>query len=206
MSHRKYPENAAGSPIHLPLALGGCGKLVVGVMGTWGGWCLVWVPRVWGVNGVGPTNAAGRAQSYFFLKAAFEHGCSTISRGRAGQREVSCITLQLTRAWRLFFRPWTPSMKVGTSETDGDAFIGWFGATISTMRCAAKRMRIPALGNFSVNGCPATAHCAFARAWLTRDIFLSPWTEVTVRSPDTSTDKEVVRVEIATGCEHPDID
>ena len=126
-------------------------------------------------------------------------------RGKA-QLEVSCITLKLTRAWRLFFRPWTPSMKVGMSETRGNAFIGWFGATISAMRCAAKRMRIPALGSFSENGCPAAPHCASARAWLTRGRPLVTWTEVTERSPDASTDKEVACVSIDSSRDHLHID
>ena len=44
--------------------------------------------------------------------------------------------------------------------------------------------------------CDCSLHfCTRLAVWLTRGCPLASWTEVTERSPDSSTDKEVVRVE-----------
>jgi len=50
---------------------------------------------------------------------------------------------------------------------------------------------------------PASCSLRFsARAWLTRGCLLSPWTEVTVRSPDTSTDKEAAHIDSSASRRH----
>ena len=108
------------------------------------------------------------------------------------------ITLQLTRALRAFrFRPFNC---IDEGRHVGDSWqcvhrVVWCYNLDHAVRCKANANSRPALGSFSDNGCPAAAHCISARAWLTRGCPLASWTEVTERSPDSSTDKEVVRVE-----------